>query len=209
MEVKPNAGVPSFRGARGGEAIVTEKLPFVKNGAVDAVPKKHETAPAAKGLLTRRGGADMFLSTMVDAVKHDDTVGKSDLVVRLRAAGLRPTRQRLLIAGLLLDGRHRHVSADGLAREIRETGTHMAGGTVYNTLNQFTDAGLLRRVTVHNEHSVFDTNTDHHHHFYDSDRDQLIDIPADQVTLADLPGAPDGHDIRSVDVLIHITSRGD
>ena len=149
----------------------------------------------------------MFLSTMVDAVKQVVTSGDAELAERLRAAGLRPTRQRLLIAGLLLDGRHRHVSADSLAREIRETGTHMAGGTVYNTLNQFTDAGLLRRVTVHNEHSVFDTNTDHHHHFYDSDRDQLIDIPADQVTLADLPGAPDGHDIRSVDVLIHITSR--
>ena len=81
------------------------------------------------------------------------------------------------------------------------------GGTVYNTLNQFTEAGLLRRVTVHNEHSVFDTNTDHHHHFYDSARDQLIDIPADEVTLAALPGAPEGHDIKSVDVLIHITSR--
>lgn len=145
---------------------------------------------------------------MVDAVKQVVTSEDAELAERLRAAGLRPTRQRLLIAGLLLDGRHRHVSADSLAREIRETGTHMAGGTVYNTLNQFTDAGLLRRVTVHNEHSVFDTNTDHHHHFYDSDRDQLIDIPADQVTLADLPGAPDGHDIRSVDVLIHITSRG-
>lgn len=126
---------------------------------------------------------------------------------RLREAGLRPTRQRLLIAALLLDGRHRHVSADSLAREIRQTGAHMAGGTIYNTLNQFTEAGLLRRVTVHNEHSVFDTNTEHHHHFYDAERDQLIDIPADSVTLAALPGAPDGHDIRSVDVLIHISAR--
>ena len=149
----------------------------------------------------------MFFNTMVDSVKQVVTSENAELAERLRAAGLRPTRQRLLIAGLLLDGRHRHVSADSLAREIRETGTHMAGGTVYNTLNQFTDAGLLRRVTVHNEHSVFDTNTDHHHHFYDSERDQLIDIPAHQVTLADLPGAPDGHDIRSVDVLIHIASR--
>ena len=100
------------------------------------------------------------------------------LVQRLREAGLRPTKQRLAIAGLLLDGRHRHVSADSLAREIRDAGMQMAGGTVYNTLNQFTDAGLLRRVTVHNEHSVFDTNTSHHHHFYDADTDRLIDIPA-------------------------------
>jgi len=137
-----------------------------------------------------------------------DRIDEAQLTQRLRDAGLRPTRQRLVIAALLLDGRHRHVSADSLAREIRETGTHMAGGTVYNTLNQFTEAGLLRRVTIHNEHSVFDTNTAHHHHFYDADQDQLIDIPAEEVLLAALPGAPKGHDIKSVDVLIHITPRG-
>jgi len=145
---------------------------------------------------------------MVDAIGNDsDFDAETALTQRLRDAGLRPTRQRLLIAELLLDGRHRHVSADSLSREIRDTGTHMAGGTIYNTLNQFTEAGLLRRVTIHNEHSVFDTNTQHHHHFYDAERDQLIDIPADAVTLASLPGAPEGHDIRSVDVLIHITPR--
>ena len=131
----------------------------------------------------------MFLFTMTVAVKK--VVNKSDaaLAERLRAAGLRPTRHRLLIAGLLLDGRHRHVSADGLAREMRHTGTHMAGGTVYNTLNQFTEAGLLRRVTVHNEHSVFDTNTDHHHHFYDADRDQLIAAMMDVDAIAREIGA--------------------
>lgn len=150
----------------------------------------------------------MFLGTMVEVIRNDShAIGETALAQRLRDAGLRPTRQRLLIGELLLDGRHRHVSAESLAREIRDTGTHMAGGTVYNTLNQFTEAGLLRRVTVHNEHSVFDTNTEHHHHFYDAERDQLIDIPADSVTLAALPGAPDGHDIRSVDVLIHISAR--
>ena len=150
----------------------------------------------------------MFLGTMVEVIGKDSHANdETALAQRLRDAGLRPTRQRLLIAELLLDGRHRHVSADSLAREIRDTGTHMAGGTIYNTLNQFTEAGLLRRVTVHNEHSVFDTNTEHHHHFYDGERDQLIDIPANAVTLASLPGAPEGHDIRSVDVLIHISPR--
>jgi len=142
------------------------------------------------------------------ATNHQDTPpNAAALTERLREAGLRPTRQRLTIAALLLDGRHRHVSADSLAREIRQTGAHMAGGTIYNTLNQFTDAGLLRRVTIHNEHSVFDTNTAHHHHFYDADQDQLIDIPADEVLLAALPAAPAGHDIKAVDVLIHINQR--
>ena len=140
-------------------------------------------------------------------VTHEKNATPDEAVLteRLREAGLRPTRQRVAIAALLLDGRHRHVSADNLAREIRQTGAHMAGGTIYNTLNQFTEAGLLRRVTIHNEHSVFDTNTEHHHHFYDAEQDRLIDIPADEVLLASLPGAPEGHDIKAVDVLIHIS----
>jgi Fur family iron response transcriptional regulator len=126
---------------------------------------------------------------------------------RLRLAGLRPTRQRVAIARLLLDGRHRHVSAESLSAEIRESSIQMADGTVYNTLNQFTDAGLLRRVTVHNEYSLFDTNVEHHHHFYDSGADCLIDIPADHVVLDRLPDAPDGHEIQSIDVTINIRSR--
>ena len=126
---------------------------------------------------------------------------------RLRLVGLRPTRQRVAIAKLLLDGRHRHISAESLSTEIRESGTQMADGTVYNTLNQFTDAGLLRRVTVHNEYSLFDTNVEHHHHFYDSDADCLIDIPADQVVLNVLPDAPDGYEFQSIDVIINIRSR--
>ena len=126
---------------------------------------------------------------------------------KLRAAGLRPTRQRVAIACLLLDGRHRHVTAESLTAEINATGLHVAGGTVYNTLNQFTNAGFLRLVTVHNEHSLFDTNTSHHYHFYDAADDRLIDIPSDHVVLSRLPQAPDDHDITGVDVIIHVTKK--
>ena len=126
------------------------------------------------------------------------------MAAKLRDAGLRPTKQRVAIACLLLDGRHRHITAENLTAEINATGMHVAGGTVYNTLNQFTDAGLLRRVTVHNEYSLFDTNTAHHHHFYEAARDRLIDIPADQVLLSHLPQVPADHDITGVDVVIHI-----
>ena len=131
----------------------------------------------------------------------------TDFAKQLRLAGLRPTRQRVAIAALLLDGRHRHVSADSLIEEIANAGLKVSSGTVYNTLNQFTDAGLLRRVVVHNEYSLFDTNTDHHHHFYEASNDQLVDIPSDDVTLAKLPQAPDGHEIKAVDVIIHIQSK--
>lgn len=137
-------------------------------------------------------------------VKNAKDIDEGGLALRLRDAGLRPTRQRIAIAALLLDGRHRHVSAEGLTAEIRSSGLQVAVGTVYNTLNQFTEAGLLRRVTIHNEHSLFDTNVAHHHHFYDGNADQLFDIPANQVVLAEIPEAPHGHDIQSVDVVIHI-----
>lgn len=135
------------------------------------------------------------------------TPDQANLAETLRLAGLRPTRQRLAIAALLLDGRHRHVTADSLTEEIAAAGLSVSGGTVYNTLNQFTDAGLLRRVVVHNEYSLFDTNTDHHHHFYEAENDQLVDIPNDDVILAQLPNAPAGHKIKAVDVVIHIQSK--
>ena len=140
-------------------------------------------------------------------MKSVSPVPVTAMALKLRAAGLRPTRQRVAIACLLLDGRHRHVTAESLTSEINATGMHVAGGTVYNTLNQFTDAGFLRRVTVHNEYSLFDTNTDHHHHFYEASNDQLVDIPNDNVILAKLPQAPDGHEIKAVDVVIHIQSK--
>ena len=153
-----------------------------------------------------------FVSKMMnnDRQKVTKKPDLSELAVfaeRLRLAGLRPTRQRVAIAALLFDGRDRHVSADSLIAEISAAGLQVSGGTVYNTLNQFTDAGLLRRVMVHNEYSLFDTNTDHHHHFYEASNDQLVDIPNDDVILAKLPQAPDGHEIKAIDVVIHIQSK--
>ena len=126
---------------------------------------------------------------------------------QLRLAGLRPTRQRIAIAAILLDGRHRHITADSLTEEIAAAGLQVSVGTVYNALNQFTEAGFLRRILVHNEYSLFDTNTDPHHHFYEAATDQLVDIPNDDVILAKLPNAPNGHEIKAVDVVIHIQSK--
>lgn len=123
---------------------------------------------------------------------------------QLRFAGLRPTRQRVAIASILLDGRHRHVTADSLTDEITSSGLKVSCGTVYNTLNHFTDAGLLRRVIVHNNFSIFDTNTEYHHHFYEEKTDKIVDILNDEVILKKLPDPPDGYEIKAVDVVIHI-----
>ena len=157
--------------------------------------------------MTAHFDPDMIKNDRQRVTQKLDLPMLADFAKQLRLAGLRPTRQRVAIAALLLDGRHRHVSADSLIEEITNAGLQVSSGTVYNTLNQFTDAGLLRRVVVHNEYSLFDTNTDHHHHFYEASNDQLIDIPSTDVVLAKLPQAPDRHEIKAVDVIIHIHSK--
>jgi Fur family iron response transcriptional regulator len=136
-----------------------------------------------------------------------DVIKLKALAEQLRFAGLRPTRQRVAIATILLDGRHRHVTADSLAVEITDAGLQVSVGTVYNTLNQFTDAGLLRRVIVHNNYSLFDTNTECHHHFYEGKTNELVDVPNGDVILTKLPNPPNGYEIEAVDVVIHIQKK--
>ena len=127
-----------------------------------------------------------------------------NLLERLRAAGLRPTRQRLALARLLFDGCERHVTAEQLHGEALSAEIPVSLATVYNTLHQFTTAGLLREVVVEPGRSYFDTNTSDHHHFFHEQGGQLEDIPGDQVWLAELPSPPSGTSIRRVDVIVRI-----
>lgn len=125
-------------------------------------------------------------------------------VETLRDAGLRPTRQRLSLARLLFEGDDRHVTAEQLHSEAEREGVRVSLATVYNTLHQFTDAGLLREVVVEAGRSYFDTNTASHHHFFEIGSGHLIDIPADQVSIGALPAAPAGVEIESVDVIVRV-----
>lgn len=124
---------------------------------------------------------------------------------RLRAAGLRPTRQRLVLAGLLFGhGSDRHVTAEELHDEVAARGARVSLATVYNALNQFTAAGLLRQVLVGPGRLYFDTNVGDHHHFYVEDDGTLLDIPIDKVTIARLPSAPAGMSVERVDVVVRV-----
>lgn len=127
------------------------------------------------------------------------------LVDRLKAAGLRPTRQRLQLLRVLAEGGHRHLTAEQLASEAKAVGFGVALATVYNTLNQFTQAGLLREVVVEPGRSYFDTNLGDHHHFFDESANRLIDIPADQIAVAALPAPPAGKRVARVDVIVRVT----
>jgi len=123
---------------------------------------------------------------------------------RLRAAGLRPTRQRLALARLLLNGGDRHMTAEQLHTEAAATGIAVSLATVYNTLHQFTEAGLLREVVVEPGRSYFDTNTVDHHHFFCEANGMLQDIPAQEITVSGLPLAPAGTEIHRIDVVVRV-----
>ncbi|MBY5989426.1 MULTISPECIES: iron response transcriptional regulator IrrA [Roseovarius] len=123
----------------------------------------------------------------------------------LAGAGLRPTRQRVALAALLVgDGQHRHVTAESLYSAVCENGDSVSLATVYNTLRAFCDVGLLQEVTVDGSKSYFDTNTHDHPHFFWEDEQRLSDAPADELEIARLPGAPEGAEIASVDVVIRL-----
>jgi Fur family transcriptional regulator, iron response regulator len=127
-------------------------------------------------------------------------------IERLRSAGLRPTRQRLALVRLLFEEGDRHVSAENLHAEAQRAGVRVSLATIYNTLNQFTEAGLLREVVVESGRSYFDTNTGDHHHFFFEDSGELQDIPGEQVEVKALPAAPAGTEVRRVDVIVRVGS---
>lgn len=121
----------------------------------------------------------------------------------LREAGLRPTRQRLALGQLLFANGHRHVSAETLFEEASAANMRLSLATVYNTLNQFTEAGLLRRISADGSKSFFDTDTSIHPHFYLEGEDLLVDISQDLV-FTQMPQALPGHEISRLDVIVHI-----
>ena len=129
----------------------------------------------------------------------------SKVIETLRTAGLRPTRQRIALASLLFDGSDKHVCAEDLHRDVMNTYAPVSLATVYNTLNQFTDAGLLREIVISSGRSYYDTNVSDHHHFYFEKDGGLEDVSSDQVVLAQLPTPPDGQKISRVDVVIRVS----
>ncbi|MBW7969519.1 Fur family transcriptional regulator Irr [Bradyrhizobium sp. BR 10289] len=121
----------------------------------------------------------------------------------LSEAGLRPTRQRLALGQLLFLRGHRHVTAEGLHAEAIAANAYLSLATVYNTLNQFTEAGLLRRIAADGIKSFFDTDTSVHPHFYMEGEDMLVDV-ADGLTFTRIPEALPGHEIARLDVIVHL-----
>mgnify|MGYP002785358966 CR=1 FL=1 len=123
---------------------------------------------------------------------------------RLRAHGLRPTRQRMALSTLLFEGPDRHVTAETLHDEARGRGFDLSLATVYNALHQFTEAGLMRQVIVDGDKIYFDTNVSDHHHFFHEETRKLSDIPAGSIRVDGLPPAPAGASVARVDVIVRL-----
>jgi len=122
----------------------------------------------------------------------------------LRMAGLRQTRQRVILAELLFSSAHRHVSAEELYQDALEADADLSLSTVYNTLKQFRQAGLLREIAIDSVCSYFDTDTSDHHHFFLEEKKQVIDIPAGAIAIDRLPSAPQGMTVTHVDDVVHV-----
>ena len=123
----------------------------------------------------------------------------------LARGGLRPTRQRVVLAELLVgDGENRHVTAESLHAASKDAGEKVSLATVYNTLRAFCHAGLLQEVTVDGHRSYFDTRIDDHPHFYWEDHGTLTDAPADDLRILGLPAAPAGTAVSRVEVVIRL-----
>lgn len=122
----------------------------------------------------------------------------------LSAAGLRPTRQRLALAALLFNGSDRHVTAERLFDEATAARLSVSLATVYNTLHQFTAAGLLREIAVDGAKIYFDTNVSEHHHFLNEETGELLDIDDGLMQLGKLPPSPKGLRVARVDIVIRL-----
>ena len=131
-----------------------------------------------------------------------------DVKSMLRDVGLRPTRQRMALGWILFAKGDRHITAEMLYEEASKAKVNVSLATVYNTLHQFTDVGLLRQVAVDGSKTYFDTNATQHHHFFVEGENALLDIPDSDVVVGKTPVPPEGYEIARIDVVVRLRRKG-
>ncbi len=128
-------------------------------------------------------------------------------IQRLRMTGLRPTRQRVALSELLFGCGDRHFTAEEVHAEAAAHGIPVSLATVYNTLHQFVEAGLLREVAIESTKTYFDTKTSNHYHFFFEAEERLADIDVPSLNIGNLPEPPEGFEISRIDVLVRLTPK--
>ena len=134
---------------------------------------------------------------------------RESVAARLRDAGLRPTRQRVALARLLFDAGDRHVTAEMLHEDAVRRRVPVSLATVYNTLHQFTAAGLLREVAVDGSKTYFDTNVSDHHHMFVEGENLILDVPGASLTVDGVPDVPEGMEVVRIDVVVRVRRKAD
>ena len=127
-----------------------------------------------------------------------------DVKAMLRSVGLRPTRQRMSLGWILFGKGDRHLTAEMLYEEATRAKVPVSLATIYNTLHQFTEVGLLRQVAVDGSKAYFDTNASEHHHFFVEEASELVDIPGQDVIVGKMPTAPEGYEVSRIDVVVRL-----
>ena len=130
-----------------------------------------------------------------------------DVKSMLRQVGLRPTRQRMALGWILFGKGDRHLTAEMLYEEASRAKVPVSLATIYNTLHQFTEVGLLRQVAVDGSKAYFDTNVSAHHHFFVEGTDEVLDIPSANVLVGKTPTPPEGYEIARVDVVVRLRKK--
>ena len=138
--------------------------------------------------------------------KLEFMVQKKEIIKKLRSTGLRPTKQRILIAQNLFErDKTFHFTVESLNKQINKKGKEKISlATVYNTVEAFTKAGHIKEILTSKSKSYFDTNIKSHHHFYDEDSKELTDINYNQVKLSKVPHPPKGKKIKNLEVVIRL-----
>jgi len=123
---------------------------------------------------------------------------------RLRSSGLRPTKQRLAICKVLFDRKDTfHFTIDNLKKKIEKSTKHKISlATVYNTVHAFKNNGYLKEISLQGNKTFFDTNSTSHHHFYDQDSGEVMDIKNEDISISKLPPAPKGKKINGIEVTV-------
>lgn len=137
---------------------------------------------------------------------HRQPPTQQQIIELLTRHDIQPTLQRLEIAQALF-ARDMHLSADEVLKLVNQDSPRVSKATVYNTLGLFAAKGLIREVIVDPSRVFYDPNTCDHHHFYNVDTGELMDIDADQLALMNLPAPPAGTVADGVDVIIRIRNR--
>jgi len=146
-------------------------------------------------------------STPLEWLNSSPSEGSAEIRSRLRNAGLRPTRQRITLLRALLVGAHRHFTAESLYEDAKKAHVNVSLATVYNTLRQFTSAGLIVQIAGDGIRSYFDTNTTTHQHYLYEEQNILSDIPKAEEIPCGHPIPPNGFEVTRIEVIARLRRR--